>query len=197
MTLVHMLVLYSSPGTLQHKTISIHINRDLHLTVTDHDHYLLNAVLTKYYESAEERDRSPIFNRVTHMRLVATDATLYQPFGTRLILKAFTRLSHISVSHHLDIHRYNFTALHSFLNMKSLRMLVVTHDKDVVNDEDLNMKMLREWMGKTRKTDDRVYLLGHCRVYSSDHWEEEMRGGESIWDQAISYTRKWDSTTIV
>ena len=74
-------------------------------------------------------------------------------------------------------------SLRPFLDLKSLKMLVVAFDKDVADAADL------KWVHITRKKDDRVYLLGRF-ICSLDDWETKVRGGESIWDQAIRYTNK-------
>jgi hypothetical protein len=74
-----------------------------------------------------------------------------------------------------------------------LKVLVVAVVKDAVDP--VEYEKLEEWVRKTRKTDDRVYLAetpSHKFVFQ-DEWEAEMRGEDSIWDRAVKYTATWEA----
>lgn len=148
-------------------------NQEFHLTITVHDHYRMFSVFRQRCGYIGGRNRPPIFNRITHIIINPPILPPPAPYGTQLDFSAFTRLSHISVPHYLN------PGLHHDV------MIVVAFDKDVADAADLSG--LEEWVHITRKTDDRVYLLERF-ICSSDDWETEMRGGESIWDRAIRYT---------
>jgi hypothetical protein len=74
-------------------------------------------------------------------------------------------------------------------------MLVVVIVKDVVQGVD--REELEEWVRGVRKTDRRLYVLEGHSLHFRDEWEEEMRGGESIWERAIRYTAAWEAGAIV
>jgi len=150
-------------------------DQDIHLTVTDHQTF--NSVFRQFIVPNRIY---PIFDWVTHIRFTNTDA-----YETHTNLSPFSRLSHIAVPYY-GYHKA--IQLQSFLDLKSLDMLVVTFDKAVV--EEAALKRLEKWARNTRKTDDRVYLVECHRMYSPDDWNREVGGGDSIWDRAIRYTRK-------
>jgi len=56
----------------------------------------------------------------------------------------------------------------------------------------------KEFLAATRKVDSRLYFVeSHCQgVDIQSEWEVEMRGGESIWEKAIRYTRAWDERNL-
>jgi hypothetical protein len=67
-------------------------------------------------------------------------------------------------------------------------VVVIAMDSRDVGDK----LVVEEWVVRIRYMDPRIYLLkslcGGAGV--QEQWEEEMRGGESIWDKAIRYTRQ-------
>ena len=78
--------------------------------------------------------------------------------------------------------------LREFLDLGSLEMFVLAMAEDVIKRG--HSKRLEKWVRKTRKTDGRVYLVESGSNFR-DKWEHGMRGGESIWDQAVRYTDAW------
>jgi hypothetical protein len=109
-------------------------NQDIHLTVLDAQSF---NWLRGYYEPDANR-RSPIFDRVTHIRLTAINS-----YRTPM-----SRLSHFSVPHCLGGHK-NAKSLRHFLDLKSLKMLVIAVSKDVI--EKWHWKRLQKWVCKTFK----------------------------------------------
>jgi hypothetical protein len=70
-------------------------------------------------------------------------------------------------------------------------MLVIVVAADIVERDE--WKRLGKWISRTREKDGRVYLAhGPPDSEFRNEWEKEMRGGESIWDQAIRYTDAWE-----
>jgi hypothetical protein len=108
----------------------------------------------------------------------------------------FSRLSHLSVPYGLGGSRpggYRLaTLLRPFLNLKPLKMLVIAVAKNVIHKG--RGRVLEKWVRKTRETDDRVYLMEGASNFQ-DEWENEVRGGESFWDQAVRYTDEWERRT--
>ncbi|KIM77997.1 hypothetical protein PILCRDRAFT_11653 [Piloderma croceum F 1598] len=156
-------------------------NQDLHITVMDARS--IDWVLTEHYQ-VEVGYRSPIFDKVTHLRLAVIDS-----YKMLIGLACFSRLSHISVPYYLDgFHKARH--LQHILELKSLKMLVIAVATDIIREA--SWKRLEKWVRKTRETDGRVYLVKPSSVYIRDEWEAETRGGESIWDRAVRYTDEWD-----
>lgn len=58
---------------------------------------------------------------------------------------------------------------------------------------DFNRKQLDRWLRKVRETDGRIYSV-ECGDLSDflKEWEDEVRGGESIWDRAVRYADEWE-----
>jgi hypothetical protein len=156
-------------------------NQDLHLTLLDlpWDGWL------EYGVTSDTTRRSPIFDRVTHMRLKSLK------YYNTPNLHYFSRLSHFCVPYCLG-GRHKPKQLQPFLDLQSLEMFVIAVAEDVV--EKGYWKRLEKWVRKTRETDGRVYLVESGSNFR-DKWENEMRGGESIWDQAVRYTDEWERHT--
>jgi hypothetical protein len=164
-------------------------------------HDLHMTFIGKQYSIKPLSDRiSTLFHRVTHIRL----ATL--GFGYTIANTSyFDRLSHLSVPFcnrdpvpfESDTERRRPSDLQHLLDptRKSLKMLVVVIVKDVVQGVD--REELEEWVRGVRKTDRRLYVLEGHSLHFRDEWEEEMRGGESIWERAIRYTAAWEAGAIV
>jgi hypothetical protein len=131
---------------------------------------------------------STLFRRVTHIR-VATLGFGYTITNTSY----FSRLSHLSVPFcnrdpepfETDTDRRRPSDLQPLLDpaRKSLKMLVVVIVKNVVQGVD--REELEEWVRGVRQTDRRLYVVEGHSLQFQDEWEEEMRGGESIWERAI------------
>jgi len=179
------LVLSSIPVTTvgNRKRLSRHAltrPHDLHLTVLDSSRF--SWILRPHFV-----DKSPIFDKITHIRVAAIDS-----YHTRESLDHFSRLSHFAVAYY-DADHHKPRHLQTFLDLRSLTMLVVAIVKDAVGEG--RLKKLEQWVQTVRKTDARVYLVetpSHRFVFQ-DEWESEMRGGGSIWDRAVQYTTEWEA----
>jgi hypothetical protein len=159
-------------------------NHDLHLTLFG-AHWSPSNWLRTYYKPDPTR-RSPIFDRVTHMRL-----TCIGFYKSSIILDDFSRLSHLSVPYCLG-GGHKAKHLQYFLDLKSLKMLVIAVAEDVIKQG--HWKRLQKWVRDIRETDGRVYLVP-CSSTLRDEWEKESRGGECIWDRAVRYTNEWECQT--
>jgi len=137
-----------------------------------------------------------LLDRVTQIRFVALEFhSMQQNIGY------FSRLSYLSVPY-LDRVPVNDRCigpdqrrpsdLQYFLNLHSLKMLVVPIIKDVIEEAD--REELEKWVHKVRQTDRRLYIVEGHSLHFRDEWEKEMRGGESIWDKAIRYTTEWEAS---
>jgi hypothetical protein len=70
--------------------------------------------------------------------------------------------------------------------MQSLKMLVVAVLVDLITEVD--RVEIEKWLREVRQADQRLYMVErHSRDFR-DEWENEMRGGETVWDRAIRYT---------
>jgi hypothetical protein len=172
------LIQYSSPGVdFINKSDKIPLlcalacNQDLHFTVLDASF----VWVMMDYCHVDISHRSPIFNKITHIRLVMINS-----YEVVISLSHLNRLLHFSLPHHERCHKAK--DLQPFLKLKLLKMLVITVPVDNVLEAHSSCKELEKWVRKTRKTDARVYLMELCERPFVNEWEEEMRGGESIWD---------------
>ncbi|KIM79714.1 hypothetical protein PILCRDRAFT_10199 [Piloderma croceum F 1598] len=159
-------------------------NQDLHVT-------LLEAPLARWselYYTYYATPRPPIFDRITHMRLKSLVCGYDDP---PIKLHCFSRLSHLCVPYCLG-GRVKLKQLRHFLDLESLEIFVIAMAEDVIRKG--HWKRLEKWVRKTRETDRRVYLVESGSNFR-DKWEYEMRGGESIWDQAVRYTDGWERHT--
>jgi hypothetical protein len=179
---ISRLFLRSSPGEDTGKIISG--SQDLHLTVLDNpDTY---DVLGPLYRDTDFKRKSPIFDQITHIRITVT---LHGPLLLKR-LELFGRLSHVSVPYYFGGQHY-IKNLHGFLRLRALTMLVVTMSDGVARKG--YWKKLERWVREVRETDGRVYLVDGCRPGGCrEEWEDEVRGGESIWDRAVRYTDAWE-----
>jgi hypothetical protein len=186
----YLLVRPSSPNIVFYDSIkrispcAMARNHDLHLTVLDTPSY---SGLT--YHQFNATYKSPIFDRVTHLRFTSIDS--YHDYLTPLFLVHFSHLSHLSVPYFLG-GRHHTKHLQHFLDLKPLKMLVIAVAEDVIRKG--HWKRLEKWVRKMRETDGRVYLV-ESGSKLRDEWEKEMRGGESVWDKAVRYTDEWESHT--
>jgi hypothetical protein len=181
------LIRSTSPGTVAagvSKGISLAALarlRDLHLTLLDAQS--LNLALTEHHNDDVTR-KSPIFDKITHMRLTAID-----DYRMRVSLDHFSRLSHFCVPYY-DSRRHQTCFLESFLELKSLQMLVMAFFK---NGPIGPRETLKLWVQKARETDRRIYLVECQSVSIQGEWEQDMRCGDSIWERAARYTNEWEA----
>ena len=146
----------------------------------------LHLVIMGYYVYINPSRKTPIFDRITHICI--TDVSSY---GTAIHgLDQFSRLSHVSLPYCLRS-QHDTRDLYDFLELQSLKMLVIALDVDIVRKG--HWKKLGRWVRKARETDGRVYLVecGGMSVFREE-WNNEVRGGESIWDRAVRYTDEWE-----
>ncbi|KIM77954.1 hypothetical protein PILCRDRAFT_11615 [Piloderma croceum F 1598] len=156
--------------------------RDLHLTLLDTKS--LNLALTEHHNDDVTR-KSPIFDKITHMRLTAID-----DYRMRVSLDHFSRLSHFCLPYY-DSHRHRTSLLESFLELQSLQMLVMAFFKNCPIGSRETLKL---WVQKARDTDRRIYLVECQSVSTQGEWEQDMRCGDSIWDRAVRYTNEWEAS---
>ena len=78
-----------------------------------------------------------------------------------------------------------------FLKLRSLEMFVVAGVRKPL--QHAHWKRLEEWVREKRRVDKRVFFVEVPAMDIQAEWEEEMRGGESIWDRAFRYTTKWEA----
>jgi hypothetical protein len=131
--------------------------------------------------------RSPLYDRTTRVRVETVDS-YNMPYKHRL--HHFSRLSHLSVPYY-HATQHIVTRLDIFLELQSLEMFVVAGVKKPL--QQAQWKRLQEWVREKRKTDKRVFFVEIPAVDIQVEWEREMRGGESIWDQALRYTTRWEA----
>lgn len=177
----------SSPNVVNqfHHTISRRAmarDQDLHLTIISASGDWTHRV----YISDDISRRSPLLAKITHIRLA--DIASYPLHSD---VEHFTRLSHLALPF------YNLlqhgSRMRSLLTLESLKMLVVVIITGSVHDDDRTQ--MENLVVDIRKTDSRIYLVeSYDRgIEIQEQWEEEMRGGESIWDQAARYTSEYES----
>lgn len=161
---------------------AIEDNRDLHLTMlgtTSFDWML------QYLHHLNASFRSPLYNRITHVRVETVNV-----YTTRRKISHFSRLSHLSVPYYNPTyHAANY--LDYFLELESLDMFVVAGVRKPLQQS--HWKKLQEWVRAKRRKDKRVFFVEVPAMDIQVEWEEEMRGGESIWDRAARYTAQWEA----
>jgi hypothetical protein len=157
-------------------------DQGLHLTIISAG---ANWAQRKYI-SNDVTQRSPLLSKITHLRLADIAS---QP--TDSDVDHFTHLSHLAVPFYEWLQ--HGPRLRTLLNLQSLQMLVVVIVTSLVTEGDRTQ--MEELVVDIRKIDSRIYLVESVDrgVDIQEQWEEEMRGGESIWDQAIRYTSKYDA----
>jgi len=157
-------------------------HQDLHLTMISAGR---RWALPEYmYNDATMR--SPLWSKITHISLADIDTSpTFHEVGI------FTRLTHLAVPFY-DWFQHGIF-LQSLLFVESLKMLVVVIiTGDVVEDD---RAQIEDRVAEIRKTDGRIYLAEslYRGVGIQKQWEEEMRGGESIWDKAVRYTSEYEA----
>ena len=184
--ITHLAVLHTDFCSLSHPNGGLFYGNGLshHPMKRDQDLHLTLFDAPLYYRPNSTPRKFPIFDRVTHIRLKSI--SFYQP---SIGLDRFSRLSHLSVPYCLG-GNHKAKDLQHFLDLKSLKMLVITVATDIVKKG--RWKRLEKWVRKTRETDGRVYLVERGPIFR-DEWELEIRSGDSIWDRALRYTNEWES----
>ena len=128
-----------------------------------------------------------VLARITHLRITIVDR-----YNTVTHLDNFSSLTHFSVSYCLG-GTHDARELANLITLPSLMMLVVALSVQAARRG--HWKKLGKWVRKTRETDRRVYIVEGCGpAQLQEEWEDEVRGGESIWDRAVRYTRDWERT---
>jgi hypothetical protein len=158
-------------------------DRDLHLTMINPAR---NWPHPNYPHDATKR--SQLFSKITHIRLA--NLSLSQTHWEN-DMSLFTRLSHLAIP--LYDWLLNGSGLQHLLQLLSLDMLVAVIMQDLAD-----RAPAKESLTAIRKVDSRLYFVeSHCQgVDIQSEWEVEMRGGESIWERAIRYTRAWDERNL-
>ena len=130
----------------------------------------------------------PILDQTTHLRITI----IMNRYNTLTHLDNFSHLTHFSVPY-CPGGTHNAKELPHFLTLPSLTMLVIVLSVQAAQRG--HWKRLGRWVRKTRETDGRVYIVEGCQLSELQaEWEDEVRGGESIWDRAVRYTRDWERT---
>lgn len=151
-------------------------SNDLHLTLLDRaQHPAWFAGFLVFHWT-----KSPLLSHTTHLRLVETG-----PYHECMPLHYYPRLSHFAVPY-CGAATHDLSELQKFLCRQSLRMLVIEVVPGCVSPVD--RAALEDWVRRVRKTDARVFIVERLSDDLQRDWENEMRGGESIWSRAVRYT---------
>ncbi|KIM77931.1 hypothetical protein PILCRDRAFT_824920 [Piloderma croceum F 1598] len=159
--------------------------QDLHLTIISagrrwtHPEYMYGDVTM----------RSPLLSKIT--RIYLADMDVLPTFSE---IEIFTRLTHLAVPFYDWFDHGKF--LRTLLLVELLEMLVVVIiTGDVVKDD---RAQIESQVAEIRKTDGRIYLAEslYRGVGIQKQWEEEMRGGKSIWDKAVRYTSEYEARKL-
>ncbi|KIM72056.1 hypothetical protein PILCRDRAFT_16482 [Piloderma croceum F 1598] len=113
--------------------------------VFDRSHDIGLALLAPMDSWASLFARSPLFHRITHIRL----ATI-KSYDTQQGLELFHRLSHLCVPYQ-GVARHQPITLRGFLKLESLQMLVIVIIKEKAREAD--REELEKWVKEVRKTD--------------------------------------------
>ena len=177
--LVHLALDNQSFAWLCEATASVSRNKNLHV-------HVMNSSIT--YSA------KPIPDQITHLRITTMDSN-----SVLTHLDNFRHLTHFSLSVTYCLGgMHNARELARLLKLPShkLMMLVVALSFQVAQRG--HWKELGRWVRKTREMDGRVYIVEECRPDDlQEEWEDELRGGESIWDKAVRYTRDWERTAVI
>jgi len=148
--------------------------RDLHVTLFGGLRTMLSSTTSSAGISSTPESPS-ILDRITHLYLVGERPC---PIGR------LPRLTHLAIY-------YNHS--HSFLRslealvlpVESLEMLVLVIDLRIIP----TIRMLaKRVIGRCREKDKRVFFVEADLLQLRAEWEEEVRGGESVWERAAYQT---------
>lgn len=171
---LHWLAHASSPigqNRLPHDAITR--KQDLHLVIIKGN----NWSLTRFINDNPTLT-TPLFSKITHLRLGEIDN-----YRTRLAISHFTRLTHLAVPFWKMPDAHDLSEFNRVLMHQSLECLVIVIVTDLVAVEDRSR--LEEWFQEKCKTERRVFLIDSQSDAIQREWEEEVRGGESIWGRAL------------
>ncbi len=136
---------------------------------------------------------SPPAGDITHLRLAARGPMLYTE--RILNISPFPRLTHLAISLYLHVSRDRAiqlrvslerqqAALEHLLQNPALEMVVCV----LARSEDRDLAW--GWHRDVRRKYGNAYLVESTGSELREEWEDEVRGGESIWERAVEYTQK-------
>jgi hypothetical protein len=158
--------------------------RDLHLTILGATSF--RWVMRQYW-NPQVSSRSSLFDQITHIRVeTIISFKRWEHYG----LRHFSRLSHLSLPYY-DSMQHDPNHLDTFLKLQSLQMLVIAGVQKP--SQRGHWKRLEAWVRSRRKMNKMVFFVEIPAVDIQVEWEEEMSGGESIWDRAVRYTTQWEA----
>lgn len=123
---------------------------------------------------------SPVFAKITHLRIGSIGS-----YSSYLELAHFKRLTHIAVPYHRPgIH--HLQQLLRVFDFPATVFLVVVFMTDEITDE--NYEAGLRWIAHVRSTNPKVYAVPAQLCNLQQEWEDEVRGGLSIWNRAENFT---------
>lgn len=167
-------------------------DRNLHVTV-------LNGLwsFTKTITAGGMMGNSPLLDMVTHLRYVGgVEVSIH----TRL--PVLPHLTHLAISYsnmtfvYMEDDFYPF-AEGALLNRPALQAFVLVLYMDESTSQHNSRQLTgyhrhraQTWVRRLRASDPRVYMLESHACDVQDEWLEEVSGGVSIWQRAVSYTKE-------
>lgn len=119
---------------------------------------------------------SPLFSKITRIRLPVVDT-----YAGNVTISHFPRLTHLAIPFCFPTHDLSQLPV---MEHPSLEVLVVVIVADLVKDVD--RLRLEDWIKEINRREQslRVTLVESDSLRWKGGWENEVRGGKSIWDAA-------------
>jgi hypothetical protein len=165
-----------------------HPDAELHILLLDTKEYWEGRMILERHIGGTPL----LFQHITHLRLDK------QPMQ-RVFLGYFRRLTHFAVPYTQSGYLL-MTDLELILRwsreggqLERLEAVVVVLWMDVAVPE--LVREVRNWLARVRKVDGRVYAVEATMAGLKEEWEDEVRGGMSVWERAVAYTESlqlWD-----
>jgi len=121
-----------------------------------------------------------MFEKITHLRL--DDIGDYQTF---LDVSHFTSLTHIAIPWYNPT-KHPLNELNRILALPTIVCLVIVIYIPFASSSEA--EVVREWVASRNLS--YIYVIETKRSLVQEEWEEEARGGLSIWEKAARYHTK-------
>ena len=131
--------------------------------------------------SNPDPSKSPIFSRITHLRLMPLISYYHQ-----LHFPLLTCLTHLALPYH-DISISQGHWLLEGPNSK-IKMVVIVIFTDILSET--QQARAKSGIKKWRKMNNRLYGYSTTSPDTEKEWLEGTKGGESIWEAAVRYTEQ-------
>jgi hypothetical protein len=153
----------------------------LSLFLLNHEPHWEGGSIAQQYKGGAGVPR--LFHRITHVRLA-------QRPTRRLSLRYYDRLTHFALPY-TGGGRGLFLELEQTMQKYSHLEVVVVLYMDLLSREEV--EDVQKWVISTRMAGHAVYAVKSDSMKLEEEWEEEARGGPTLWERAQVYTESFTS----